>query len=166
MNRLYVIALSAVGCMSLLAAFFAPQVDGGAAPPPAVAAVVADDEPSALTLTRNGSGQFTLPAVVNGSDLTFLVDTGADLVALTQDDAEALGIMPAEEDFQPTIQTASGVGYGAPVVLSEVEVAGHTFSDVDAVVVKDLGTNLLGQSLLRRLGSVELKGDKMVIRAR
>ncbi|NCU10949.1 MAG: TIGR02281 family clan AA aspartic protease, partial [Sphingomonadaceae bacterium] len=36
----------------------------------------------------------------------------------------------------------------------------------DAVVVKDLGTNLLGQSLLRQLGSVELKGDKMLIRVR
>lgn len=165
MNRLYVIALAAIGVMSILAAFLAPGVQSGPAPVAAASGKPAS-ETNALTLTRNGSGQFTLPALVNGSDMIFLVDTGADLVALTESDAEALGIMPAEEEFQPTIQTASGVGYGAPVVLSEVEVAGHTFNDVDAVVVKDLGTNLLGQSLLRQLGSVELKGDKMVIRAR
>ena len=165
MNRLYVIALAAIGIMSMLAAFLAPGVQSEPVPV-ATASGKAASDPSVLTLTRNGSGQFTLPALVNGSDMTFLVDTGADLVALTESDAEALGIMPAEEEFQPVLQTASGVGYGAPVVLSEVEVAGHTFSDVEAVVVKDLGTNLLGQSLLRQLGSGELKGDKMVIRAR
>lgn len=165
MNRLYVIALAAIGIMSMVAAFLAPGVQSAPAPVAAATGRPASD-PGVLTLARNGSGQFTLPALINGSDMTFLVDTGADLVALTEGDAEALGIMPAEEEFQPTIQTASGVGYGAPVVLSEVEVAGHTFSDVDAVVVKDLGTNLLGQSLLRQLGSVELKGDKMLIRVR
>jgi aspartyl protease family protein len=165
MNRLYVIALAAVGIMSMVAAFLVPGVQSEPAPVATAAGKPASD-PNVLTLNRNGSGQFTLTALVNGGDMTFLVDTGADLVALTEADAEALGIMPAEEEFQPTIQTASGVGYGAPVVLSEVEVAGHTFNDVDAVVVRDLGTNLLGQSLLRQMGSVELKGDKMVIRAR
>ena len=64
------------------------------------------------------------------------------------------------------MQTASGVGYGAPITLDEIEIAGQKLHDVDAVVVKDLGTNLLGQSALRRLGSVELKGDKMVIKPR
>lgn len=165
MNRLYVIAFAAIGIMSMLAALLAPGAEREPGPVAAATGKPVSD-PSVLTLTRNGSGQFTLSAIVNGSDMTFLVDTGADLVALTEADAEALGIMPAEEEFQPALQTASGVGYGAPVVLSEVEVAGHTFNDVDAVVVKDLGTNLLGQSLLRQLGSVELKGDKMVIRAR
>ncbi|MFN3515608.1 MAG: TIGR02281 family clan AA aspartic protease [Novosphingobium sp.] len=165
MNRLYVIALAAIGLMSMLAAFLGPGVpDEPVAAVPAAGKTASD--PSVLVLTRNGSGQFTLPALVNGSDMTFLVDTGADLVALTEADADALGVMPDEDAFQPVLQTASGFGYGAPVVLSEVEVVGHTFSDVEAVVVKDLGTNLLGQSLLRRLGSVELQGDKMVIRAR
>lgn len=64
------------------------------------------------------------------------------------------------------MQTASGVGYGAPVTLDEVEVAGQRLQGVDAVVVRGLATNLLGQSVLRQLGSVELKGDKMVIRGK
>jgi aspartyl protease family protein len=166
MNRLYIIALSAVGIMCMLAAFFAPTP----APAPTVHAVRTGtgkaEEDQALVLRRDGSGQFTLKAAINGNDVEFLVDTGADLVALTEADAEALGVMPAPEDFQPTMQTASGVGYGAPVTLDEVEVAGQVLHDVEAVVVRDLGTNLLGQSVLRKLGSVELKGDKMVIRSR
>ena len=64
------------------------------------------------------------------------------------------------------MQTASGVGYGAPVTLDEIEVAGMTLRNVDAVVVQGLSVNLLGQSVLRKLGGVELKGDSMVIRSR
>jgi aspartyl protease family protein len=166
MNRLYIIALSAVGVMCMLAAFFAPTPASAPTAQAVRKGAGAAEEDQALVLRRDGSGQFTLRATINGSDVEFLVDTGADLVALTEADAEALGIMPAPEEFQPTMQTASGVGYGAPVTIDEIEVAGQVLHDVDAVVVKDLGTNLLGQSVLRKLGSIELKGDKMVIRSR
>ncbi|MBN8501459.1 MAG: TIGR02281 family clan AA aspartic protease [Sphingomonadales bacterium] len=165
MNRLYVIAAAAIGIMSLLAAFL-PATPSDQAAPPVVAkkagAKAKDDQ--ILTLTRDGSGQFTLRGMINGSEVEFLVDTGADLVALTEAEADALGIMPADEDFLPTVQTASGVGYGAPVTIDELEVGGQVLRDVDAMVVKDLATNLLGQSALRRFGSVELQGDKMTIR--
>lgn len=166
MNRVTYIALAAVGIMSLIAAMFAPRAAD--APTEQVAATKAktDEAGKALTLSRDGSGQFTLRAEVNGSEVEFLVDTGADVVALTETEAEALGVLPDESEFQPTMQTASGVGYGAPVMLDEIEIAGQKLHDVEAVVVKDLGTNLLGQSALRRLGSVELKGDKMVIKPR
>jgi aspartyl protease family protein len=163
MNRVTYIALVAVGIMSLVAALFAP----GATEAPVQQAATKPkgaEAGKALTLSRDGSGQFTLRAEVNGSEVEFLVDTGADVVALTEAEAEALGVLPDESEFQPSMQTASGVGYGAPITLDEIEIAGQKLHDVDAVVVKDLGTNLLGQSALRRLGSVELKGDKMVIK--
>jgi aspartyl protease family protein len=165
MNRIYIIALAAVGLMSIAAAFLAPM------PSETPAAVAPQAKPKAeeekvLTLNRDGSGQFTLRADVNGSEVEFLVDTGADMIALTEEEAANLGILPDEEEFQPTMQTASGTGYGAPVVLDEVEIAGQRLHDVEAVVVKDLGTNLLGQSALRQLGGIELKGDKMVIKAK
>lgn len=167
MNRTAYIALAAVGIMSLVAAMFAP----GAADAPVEAAnssakIRTGGDGKALTLSRDESGQFTLRVEVNGSEVEFLVDTGADVVALTEAEAEALGVLPDESEFVPTMQTASGVGYGAPITLEEIEIGGQKLHDVDAVVVKDLGTNLLGQSALRRLGSVELKGDKMVIKPR
>ncbi len=163
MNRVTYIALVAVGIMSLVAALFAPGATE--APVQQTAAKPKGAETGkALTLSRDGSGQFTLRAEVNGSEVEFLVDTGADVVALTEAEAEALGVLPDESEFEPSMQTASGVGYGAPITLDEIEIAGQKLHDVDAVVVKDLGTNLLGQSALRRLGSVELKGDKMVIK--
>lgn len=166
MNRVTYIALAAVGIMSLIAALFAPRAVEAPAQQVASSKAKPSETDKALTLSRDGSGQFTLRAEVNGSEVEFLVDTGADVVALTEVEAEALGVMPDESEFQPTMQTASGVGYGAPITLDELDIAGQKLHDVDAVVVKDLGTNLLGQSALRRLGSVELKGDKMVIKPR
>lgn len=167
MNRLFVIALSAIGLMSLAAAFLAPGMDDAANATGEVQQAKSNTKSDrVLTLHRDESGQFTLNVDVNGSDVRFLVDTGADLVALTVEEAEALGVMPDESEFEPTMQTASGVGYGAHIVLEEVEIGGRRLHDVDAVVVKDLGTNLLGQSALRQLGSIELKGDRMVIKPR
>lgn len=117
----------------------------------------------AMTLRRDGSGQFHLTATVMNEDVTFLVDTGADVVALTEDTAERLGVLPEPEAFQPLMKTASGTGYGAPIVLDSVEIGGEEFRGVEAVVMKGLGTNLMGQSVLGRMEKVELRGDSMVI---
>lgn len=164
MYRLFALAFTAIAAMGVLALVVAPQPD----PAPQATAPAEEQVPADATglmvLKRDNSGQFHVNLTVNGTDTRFLVDTGADLVALTEADADALDILPTEDQFQPVMQTASGVGYAAPVMLDEVTLGETTFRDVEAVVVKGLGTNLLGQSLLRRLGKVELQGDKMVIR--
>ena len=163
MYRLYIMALTAVGIMGLIAVLAVPRP--GAAP---VALASAKPErqsagtTEALLLERDASGQFHLEASVNGAPVEFLVDTGADIVALTEQEALNLGLNVAESDFQPVMKTASGVGYGAQIKLDEMEVAGERLRDVEAVVVKGLAINLLGQSALRKLGSVQLKGDNMI----
>lgn len=169
MNRLYAILLLAIGLMSFVAVLFQPPADQVAVAD--ASAEVQDGKPmtshddnDALLLRRDDSGQFHLNASVNGGDVRFLVDTGADMIALTEDTAEELGITVGE--MQPIMQTASGVGYAAPVTLDEVVVAGVTLTNVDAVVAQGLSTNLLGQSVLGKLGSVSLQGDQMVIRPR
>lgn len=173
MNRQLVIALPFIAVM-LLVARMAPQP----APTPAVgndrpqidgdagyrAAQAAANRSRDTELQRDGAGQFSLIARVNGEDTRFLVDTGADIVALTIDDARRLGVPVDPSSFQPLMRTASGTGRGAIIELRSIEVAGHEFRDVSAVVMEGLSVNLLGQSVLRRFGSVELSGDRMVIR--
>jgi aspartyl protease family protein len=140
----------------------APTASAGTAKP-------ADDDVRSFyaadrtVIKRDSTGQFRLTGQVNGEDVRFLVDTGADVVALTIDEAEALGLDVDPSSFQPVIQTASGAGMGASVTLDRLEVGGAEFRDVHALVVEGLDTNLLGQSVLRRLGKVELSGDRMVI---
>ena len=169
MHRLYIMALAAVGMMCLVAVFVAPHPS---AAPVTLASASAKPQrqragaTEALLLQRDSSGQFHLEASVNGAPVEFLVDTGADVVALTEQEALNLGLNVSEGDFQPVMKTASGVGYGAQIKLDELEVAGERLREVDAVVVKGLAVNLLGQSALRKLGSVQLKGDSMIIHGR
>jgi aspartyl protease family protein len=61
------------------------------------------------------------------------------------------------------LQTASGTGLAAPVEIDRMTIGGHELVGVEAVVVPDLPVSLLGQSALRRLGSVTLKGDRLII---
>lgn len=166
MQRLYAILLLAVGLMSFVAVLFQPPEDQVAVAAesdavPASTPMASQDRSDALLLKRDSSGQFHINATLNGTDVRFLVDTGADLVALTEDDAQAIGLTVGE--MQPILQTASGVGYGAPVRIDELVIAGVELRNVQAVVAQGLSTNLLGQSVLRKLGGVSLKGDRMVI---
>lgn len=116
-----------------------------------------------MMLERDGSGQFHVAAQVNGMSTDFLVDTGADIVSLTEEEAGELGLDFAPEEMQPIMKTASGVGYGVAVRLDTLEFNGAEFRDVDAVVMRGLSVNLLGQNVLRQLGKVELQGDRMLI---
>ena len=118
----------------------------------------------AMVLQRDGSGQFHLTAQVDGQDTQFLVDTGADIVALTIEEAERLGYPVDPARFVPLVQTASGTGNGAIIHLDRLEVAGAEFRDIDAVVLEGLPVNLLGQTILAKLGQISLEGDRMVIR--
>lgn len=115
------------------------------------------------TVLRRQSGQFYVSAQVNGLETRFLVDTGADIVALTLDDAEQLGIAVNPGNFQPITKTASGTGYGEVVMIESMDLAGRQFSNVEAIVVDGLEVNLLGQSVLRQLGKIELHGEELVI---
>ena len=105
MYRLLTIALGAIGAMSLLAVVLgvgASSEDTGPGGPAASAKTSARSESAqAMVLKRDGSGQFNLIASANGSEVAFLVDTGADMVALTEAEAENLGLMLDESDFEP-----------------------------------------------------------------
>jgi aspartyl protease family protein len=168
MNRLFAIAFAAIVAMGALAAAFSPDEEPGTKPVANFVESAESDESdgTATVIRRDASGQFHLTAAVNGEDARFLVDTGADVVALTVDEAERLGITVAAEDFEPMMQTASGVGNGAVVTIETLAIGSSEFHDVQAVVAEGLTVNLLGQSVLRSLGKVEMQGDKMVLRHR
>ncbi|MBS0475943.1 MAG: TIGR02281 family clan AA aspartic protease [Proteobacteria bacterium] len=169
-NRLVGFALASVAITAVLAPnLHTAEMPGGDAKGNFAVSVghssaSSQDDGNAMVLRRDGSGQFHLTASVDNQDVAFLVDTGADVVALTEETARQINRLPAETEFQPVMKTASGTGYGAPVILDTVEIGGERFHNVEAVVMKGLETNLMGQTVLRRLGKVELQGDSMVIR--
>lgn len=171
MRQFVTLALGLVAVLMLVGQFLSPvhPLDQTAAAPGEVLAATGSSPrqgaftAEGLVLDRDASGQFHLDAAVNGTTTRFLVDTGADSVALTVADAERAGIKVDPASFQPILQTASGQGWGTLVELERIEVGRTEIRNVGAVVVKDLGVSLLGQSVLARMGKVELKGDRMVL---
>jgi aspartyl protease family protein len=136
----------------------APTASGAASGP-----VRAAQTPNSLIYRPNGQGHVVLDAVVNGSSVRFLVDTGATFVALTRGDAAAAGFGPGNLVFNVRTATANGVGRGASVKLREIRIGQFSAYDVPAVVMENLGTSLLGQSFLTRLDSYEMRDGVLTL---
>ncbi len=143
---------------------------------PAAAALTARTVPSAddaagpaslgsAVIPRDDRGHFQVNGRVDGRRMSFMVDTGASVIALTSADAATLGIHPAQREFAVAINTANGTVRAAPVRLDMVEIGGVVVRDVVAVVMPDeaLSENLLGMSFLSRLRRFEYGEGKLVL---
>jgi aspartyl protease family protein len=118
-----------------------------------------------VVVRRNADGRFQIGGRVDGRRLTFTVDTGASVVALSADTAATLGIHPAERDFTSEVRTANGSVNAAPIVLDTVEVDDLELHNVAALVLPDgaLSDNLLGMSFLSRLRHWEFANGELVL---
>lgn len=116
------------------------------------------------TVLERQNGHFFVNAEINGASINFLVDTGASMVALTEEDARAVGLEFSPEEFRPIARTASGIAKGKSVVLPNVTIEGKEVTEVDAAIVEGAGISLLGQSYLARISGVEMTGERMVLR--
>jgi aspartyl protease family protein len=120
--------------------------------------------PRTASIPRGDNGHFETDAVVNGRPIPFMVDTGASVIALREQEASRLGIHPMLRDYSMKVSTANGVILAAPVALRSVEIGGITVRDVAAVVLPDgaLGQNLLGMSFLSRV-RWQYQGSRLVL---
>ena len=78
-------------------------------------------------------------------------------------DARAAGVAFDPATFQPILRTASGEGWGTLARVERIELGATELRNVQVVVVRDLDVSLLGQSVLGRMGKVEMQGDHMVL---
>ena len=113
-------------------------------------------------LMRSPDGHFYANAVVNGAQVRFMIDTGASSVVLTREDAQRAGI--ALPDERALMMSAGGPVAAVPVTIDRVAVGALAATNVEGAVIEELGVSLLGQSFLERVGSVEIRGDRMVLR--
>jgi aspartyl protease family protein len=137
------------------------------APAPVAAVATAaepDDIPKETVIQPDNRGHFFAFAEVDGEMTKFLVDTGADMVALTLDDARRARVKFDPDQFEVVARGASGDVMGQRVMIDDIVLDGKRVRDVHAAVVEDLDVSLLGQSYLRKLRSVHLTGDEMRLR--
>lgn len=160
MIRLLVFCFAAVWALS----FMLPSKSGL---PPAGEAmrVTIPSEPRRDTeLRRENNGHFYVHAKVNGQLVRFVVDTGATIVALTEEDAERVGLKVNPATYQIVGEGAGGAVRGQVVTLGSIEVEGKLVNDVEGVVLEGGSMSLLGQAYLSRLTEVKMSGEYMVLR--
>jgi aspartyl protease family protein len=131
--------------------------DAAAAPNPA--------NTRSIVLAPDSHGHFRVDARVDARPISFVVDTGATMMALTARDAASLGIHPAFNDYTIAVQTANGTARAAPVTIDRVEIGSIAIRDVSAMVMPEgaLADNLLGMTFLSRLHRYEYANGRLVL---
>ena len=110
-----------------------------------------------LAIPRNAQGQYRVGGSVNGHATTLLVDTGADVVALSGAEARRMGIDFRGNGQHGAANTAGGLVEAWGVTLERVETGGIVVRNVPATVIEGEHPSpaLLGMSWLKRVGMRE-----------
>ena len=114
-----------------------------------------------LVLKRSSDGHYVFPGKINGRPVRFLLDTGATLVAISQGEAERIGLDYRNAPRAMT-QTANGAVPVHRINLNAVRVGEVEVANVDAVVMPaQMPYVLLGNSFLSRF---QMRRDNDVLR--
>ena len=130
-------------------------------PPPSQ---VIDELDHGIELTRDDSGYFFADVQINGAPVHMLVDTGAEVIALSRNDAQMAGLATPIGMNDVIGKGADGDVRGEAVTLDKVTLGDKSVDNVPAIVLNSGGQSLLGQSFLSKFASVKIEGDKMVLR--
>ena len=115
-----------------------------------------------ITLSSDARGHFSTPGLINGRSVSFLVDTGATLVALGRDEADRLGLA-YEKGRRIGLRTANGDTIGWRIALDTVRVGDVEVYNVEAVVQpQPMPFVLLGNSFLARF-QMRRENDTMTL---
>jgi aspartyl protease family protein len=120
---------------------------------------------SEVQVSRNTRGMYTTVGSINGLPVSFMVDTGATLVAMNSAQARRLGIDYRVAGSPSAVTTASGIESAWAVNLDRVKVGDLELRNVAAVVLEGAQpeTALLGMSYLGRLEIIN-SGQLMTLR--
>jgi aspartyl protease family protein len=114
---------------------------------------------STVSILLNSSGQYLTRGTINGQSVEFLVDTGANIVALNSIAALSLGLDMSEAKLV-NVSTAGGVTKSRLINLGVVQVGNIRVSNVQAAVMmgdypEDI---LLGMTFLQNVNISESGG--------
>jgi aspartyl protease family protein len=118
-----------------------------------------------LNIPRDPRGHFQTEGRIDGQRITFMVDTGASVVALNESSAARFGLRPTPGQYTANVSTANGTVKAARIRIEMLDVGGLIVRDVDAMVLPDeaLSENLLGLSYLSKLKRFEYANGQMVL---
>jgi aspartyl protease family protein len=133
----------------------------GAAPARLGSGAAAAGAGSSIVLPMGAGGHFSGAGSINGKQVSFLVDTGATSVALSQSEANRIGL-EWKRGRPGLTQTANGTVPIYAINLTSVRVGDVEIANVAAVVLpSDMPVVLLGNSFLNRFN---MRRDNDVMR--
>lgn len=117
------------------------------------------------TAKRDSRGHFSFNALMNGTDVPVLVDTGASGVAINASTAEEIGVWVDEDATGVQVNTANGTTTAYPVTIDEIIIGEVIVTNVSGMVLDDsaLSSTLLGMSFLKKLERFEIVGDTLTL---
>ncbi len=117
-----------------------------------------------LKIYPNKNGMYHVNGHINNTPISFLIDTGATYVAMSERHAKKLGLNYKQKGVKSSAQTAGGIVTTWEIKLDSVDVGGMKVSFVPAAVIS--GDHpyqvLLGMSYLKNL-KVEHSGTAMTL---
>jgi aspartyl protease family protein len=123
---------------------------------------VGEDE---VRFPAGADGHFRIEALVDGTPLRFLIDTGASDIVLSPADARRIGFDPEGLRFTGFAETANGSVRTASVRLGSIEIGPIRIDDLPASVNQaEMRGSLLGMSFLERLRSFEIRDGTLILR--
>ena len=124
-----------------------------------------DGTGSQIVLTAGSGGHFFTGGSINGKAVQFVVDTGATYVAMSQADADRIGL-DYKNSQSGMINTANGQVPVRLTSLNVVRIGDVQVYNVDAVVIPtQMEVVLLGNSFLTRF-QMRRENDKMTLERR
>ena len=117
------------------------------------------------SLEADQRGQYAAEVLIDGIPVRMLVDTGASEVCVSASTARRLGLTPSG-GRKRLIQTANGQSIASPTTLRSLSLDGLYMNDIEALILApEAGeVNLLGESFLKRLMSVEQRNGMLILR--
>ncbi|GAA6178848.1 TIGR02281 family clan AA aspartic protease [Shimia sp. NS0008-38b] len=124
--------------------------------------VLADE--GRIEIPRDQDGHFYAQLDINGASVTFVVDTGATDIVLTQSDARRVGLDPDNLPYFGRAMTANGEVRTAPVWLEQITFGGFHDTDVRASVNEgEMFQSLLGMSYLQLFEQITIAGNTLIL---
>jgi len=127
----------------------------------------ATDGDKKVVLYAGSQGFFYADGRINGTSVKFLIDTGANVVALNDATARLVGIDYKTDGKRGFATTASGYAAVYNLQLRSVSIGGITLRHVEAIVIEgpQPATALLGMSFLGKL-DMKRQGERIEFNVR
>lgn len=148
--------------LGMLTWLFSAWQDRDRNPNHAVGGLIHADGAREVVLERNREGHYLASGRINGTEVRFMLDTGATLVSVPEKLAKQLGL---EAGPPLEVETANGTVTAYFTRLNSVSLGNIALHDIRASINPHMEGEevLLGMSFLRKLEFTQ-KGDTLVLR--